>query len=304
MATDTAILVAGQGGSPLDYLVPDAQELIPLSARAVVDGSGAATAFLPVIQLISDAGLVLAEAITDTSVAAGGSAQVSWFPRVKAGGAVTTFALAVRCQARNAGGNASFGKADLGASFDDVWVHADVSFSAAFLNEEIANTDTQPFLTLWAVAVLVHEVDVSAATSATPYLTYNSHALTTLFTPITADTWYTLDFRNHVVGANTQFELWVNGVSVGAVAPRLGVATLIDNVRFGFATGNFSTASGFDATMWVRNCKVGTTKGASDLFDDGAYAAGTVEPPFSGAGGFPALVPEPFILGRGEDLWP
>jgi hypothetical protein len=80
--TDSALLVAGAGPAPLDYEVPNAQEIIVLSARAVVDGSGAGAAFLPVVEFISDGDIILTQAITDATVAAGASAQVSWFPRV------------------------------------------------------------------------------------------------------------------------------------------------------------------------------------------------------------------------------
>lgn len=87
MPTDSALLVAGAGPAPLDYEVPNAQEIIVLSARAIVDGSGAGSAFLPVVEFISDGDIILTQAITDSTVAAGGSAQVSWFPRVGAAAA-------------------------------------------------------------------------------------------------------------------------------------------------------------------------------------------------------------------------
>jgi hypothetical protein len=91
--SDSALLVAGSGAAPLSYEVPNAQEIVTLAARAVVDGSGAASAFLPVVQIISDGGIVLAEAFTDASVAAGASAQVSWFPGVAAAAAASSSAV-------------------------------------------------------------------------------------------------------------------------------------------------------------------------------------------------------------------
>lgn len=79
MATDVQIS-GGIGPAPQSYTVPNAQEIIPKVARATFDGTAAATAFLPTIQIISDGGVVIASVPTDTTVAAGGSADVTFAP--------------------------------------------------------------------------------------------------------------------------------------------------------------------------------------------------------------------------------
>lgn len=79
---DSQILVAGSSAAPLSYTVPNAQEMTTLAISAEFDGSGAAAAFLPMIEILSDAGIVIARSPTAEQVAAGASADVSWFPRL------------------------------------------------------------------------------------------------------------------------------------------------------------------------------------------------------------------------------
>lgn len=83
--SDVQILAAGSESIPYAYTVPNTQEVIPKAVSAIFDGTGAAAAFLPVLEIVSDAGIVVAQSPA-TQVAAGGSAEVSWFPRVGAGG--------------------------------------------------------------------------------------------------------------------------------------------------------------------------------------------------------------------------
>lgn len=73
--------------APKDYSIPAAQVIRLLSVRAEYDGSGSAAAWLPALQILDNNGNVLATAADPAvSVAAGASADVSWFPGVKAGG--------------------------------------------------------------------------------------------------------------------------------------------------------------------------------------------------------------------------
>jgi hypothetical protein len=81
MATDDRqILVTGKASAPADFLVPGNGQITPKAINAVYDGTGAATAFLPTLEVVSDAGVVVARCPTTNAVAAGGSAEVSWFP--------------------------------------------------------------------------------------------------------------------------------------------------------------------------------------------------------------------------------
>jgi hypothetical protein len=75
----------------LSYTVPGQQEIILKSLFANFDGSGAAAAFLPCIRILAPGGGVVAEYITDTPVAAGASAEVTFAPFLRnAGGGTGT----------------------------------------------------------------------------------------------------------------------------------------------------------------------------------------------------------------------
>lgn len=76
------ILPGGQSSAPFTYTIPASTAFTLLAVRATFDGTSAGGAFLPCVQLVSDAGIVMAETI-GSSVAAGGSADASFFPWVK-----------------------------------------------------------------------------------------------------------------------------------------------------------------------------------------------------------------------------
>lgn len=81
MATDDQqVLVAGTATAPASFTIPGNGQIRPKAVRAVYDGSAAAT-FVPVLRIVSDGGVIVSEAPGQT-IAAGGSAAVSWFPRV------------------------------------------------------------------------------------------------------------------------------------------------------------------------------------------------------------------------------
>ena len=87
---DAVIRADAIQAAPAGYKVPGAQEILVKSVRAVVDGSGAASSFDAVLQLIDPAGNIVWQAPTGVSIAAGGSADVTWFPGI----AVTAAAAA------------------------------------------------------------------------------------------------------------------------------------------------------------------------------------------------------------------
>lgn len=76
---DQQILVAGTSAVPLTYTVPNAIEAALLCVNATIDGSGAAAQFLATVEIISDGGVVVARCPCFTTIAAGGSAEISWF---------------------------------------------------------------------------------------------------------------------------------------------------------------------------------------------------------------------------------
>jgi hypothetical protein len=82
------------GGAPVSYKVAGDQIFTLVGVRATFDGTGAAGAFLPCVQILSPAGHVLSQTI-GSSVAAGASADVSFFPlrRIGTGGNVAPTVL-------------------------------------------------------------------------------------------------------------------------------------------------------------------------------------------------------------------
>ena len=83
MATDDQqVLVTGTAATPTHFTIPGNGQIQPKAIFAHFDGASAATAFQPALKIISDGGEVVAICPCLTSVAAAGSADVSWFPRV------------------------------------------------------------------------------------------------------------------------------------------------------------------------------------------------------------------------------
>jgi hypothetical protein len=72
------------GGAPQSYGVPNATEIIPLAINATFDGTGAAGSFVPTVEIISDGGVVIARVPCQTTVAAGGSAECTFAPFLRA----------------------------------------------------------------------------------------------------------------------------------------------------------------------------------------------------------------------------
>jgi hypothetical protein len=64
----------------MDYVVPIASDIEPLVVTATFDGSGAGGSFIPCLEVLSPAGNVVARCPANSTIAAGGSAAVSWFP--------------------------------------------------------------------------------------------------------------------------------------------------------------------------------------------------------------------------------
>lgn len=76
---DVEITRDGPVSVPLDYNVPNGGELQPVNVGATIDGSGAGAAFYAVLQVLDPNGRSMGKYIT-SSIAAGASADVTWFP--------------------------------------------------------------------------------------------------------------------------------------------------------------------------------------------------------------------------------
>jgi hypothetical protein len=81
------IFARGPLPAPVVYTVPGSSEIIPLSAYADFDGTSASGTFVPVLIFRDQAGNIIGQSQASTSVAAGASASMSWFPGVKAAAA-------------------------------------------------------------------------------------------------------------------------------------------------------------------------------------------------------------------------
>jgi hypothetical protein len=79
---DAIIARDGPVAAPLDYVVPAASAIVPLVVTASFNGAAAASAYVPEVQVIDPSGRVVVRCPLANSIAAGGSADVSWFPRV------------------------------------------------------------------------------------------------------------------------------------------------------------------------------------------------------------------------------
>ena len=91
MATDDQqVLVTGQANAPATFRIPGNGQIRPKAVFATFDGTGASAAFLPALKVISDGGETVGVYPTSSSVAAGASADVSWFPRLAAAATAST----------------------------------------------------------------------------------------------------------------------------------------------------------------------------------------------------------------------
>lgn len=80
--SDVAIRASAVSSVPRDYTIPGAQELLPKAVSASMDGTGAGGPWFPCLQVLDPGGSVMFSAISVSSVAAGASVDVSWFPSV------------------------------------------------------------------------------------------------------------------------------------------------------------------------------------------------------------------------------
>lgn len=83
MATDDQQrLVTGVASAPATFTVPGNGQIRPKAVFAHFDGTGAAGSFQPALKVTSDAGKLVGIYPTSNTLAAGASADVSWFPEV------------------------------------------------------------------------------------------------------------------------------------------------------------------------------------------------------------------------------
>lgn len=84
---DVEILASQVSAAPLRYAIPGGLEILVKVLAASFDGSGAGGSWQPAIQIVAGSGQVLRTFPLATALAAGASADVTWFP---AGGVTGT----------------------------------------------------------------------------------------------------------------------------------------------------------------------------------------------------------------------
>jgi hypothetical protein len=77
---DIQILAPGTSAAPLNYTVPGSQEIFIKTATANYDGTSAAGSYVPTLQIVGPSGVVALTCPIGQVVAAGASADASWFP--------------------------------------------------------------------------------------------------------------------------------------------------------------------------------------------------------------------------------
>jgi hypothetical protein len=77
------ILGLGTSAAPLEYTVSGSQALDLLAVKATFDGTAAGVDFVPVVEIVSDADVVMASGV-GSKITAGGSATVTFAPFLKA----------------------------------------------------------------------------------------------------------------------------------------------------------------------------------------------------------------------------
>lgn len=91
---DIDILSTSTAAAPKDFTIAGALEILLKNVTASFDGTGAGGSFVPALQIVDPAGVIVGTYPIDTTLAAGASADVSWFPRLRGQTAVaelTTF---------------------------------------------------------------------------------------------------------------------------------------------------------------------------------------------------------------------
>lgn len=79
---DIVISVPSISAAPKNYTIPGAQELILKNIAASFDGTSASGAWVPAVQILSPAGIVVGTYVLGQSLAVGALADVTWFPGV------------------------------------------------------------------------------------------------------------------------------------------------------------------------------------------------------------------------------
>lgn len=264
---DTQYVIGGNLSTPASWTIQPALEIEPKTAYASFNGSGAAGAFYPCLRIISDSGHVSAEAVSTTLVAAGGSADVSWFQDVKQSGQAATSSYLT--QALQLGPWAYYTLSDLGTStFLDSSGHGrTTSYDSLYVAQNgpaILTTSTAPS------AILSGPGGVS-----------NNHAITSVVNQAWTATVFTLTawFKTTYAGTNDQViaglgRLDVDPRSIFAIwlVSHIPVVRMFDNTPAFHSLSGSATLNDGNPHMVAASYDGNTLR----LYADGALANSTV----------------------------
>lgn len=84
MSADAIVYRDGPTAVPMTYQVPAGSEIAPVCLTAVFDGTSASGSFVPTLEVVDPSGHVVARVPADTTIAAGGSAECTFAPFLRA----------------------------------------------------------------------------------------------------------------------------------------------------------------------------------------------------------------------------
>lgn len=155
MPTDVTVTVPGSQSAPLATTLAPGFEIILKAAFASFNGSGSASAFLPCLRILDPSGHVVGQYVTDSTVAAGSSADVSFAPflRAASGGSGSGITTVASPNGTLVITNPTGPTADLDTAFYGVTVSASTvqAFTGAGLIVawDTSLGDTSPGSTMW-----------------------------------------------------------------------------------------------------------------------------------------------------------
>ncbi|HEX7070461.1 MAG TPA: hypothetical protein VF190_06635 [Rhodothermales bacterium] len=275
---DVQILVTGSADAPVTYTVPATAEIRPKVVHAVFDGTGASGSFQPVLEIVSDGGVVVGQSPGST-VTAGGSVEQSWFRRVKR--QVVTTAPILQAFVSNIFPNPSgfdYATGTAATNQFDYWV----GYSFAVSPEVLANLSfggCEHFVSEFSPSSPPNQWTVFGINEPFPPGTVPTFCLAGRNAykwfggpTVVADTWYRIDLHvvYDTVGLTFNPVLYIDGVNQGVPTGHPTGGAIPGDLNFFFGTDQFCGGSGApDANeyTWLKNITVGTSQGASDIAD-------------------------------------
>lgn len=151
---------------------------------------------------------------------------------------------------------------DLGATYDDLWVTVDVLFASDALAAWLAGEQSGEFCQFTdALSNYQESAQITSAGFVWPDEGWASGSIASNGASPIADAWQTLEMHRKV-SASQITELYVNGSLIGTSAD-LGNPTQFVSVGQEGTVVNDATG-----VVYIRNPRVGTTRGASDVYAD------------------------------------